>query len=229
MSVAELTAAVAAGDPVAFGALYEARFNSVYAIARRATGRDESFCLDVTQDAFMRVIKSMKPMETEEQLGAWLRRVTITAAYDRLRRERAWHRRHRELLPLTGPPVSAAESVGDDEDASTRGLVGGHRSPRRAAACGGTGDSDVSGTPDEPSPSGAMSDDERLEWLRHELAQMDESALFLLEARHRFGWTLERIGRALGMKPGAVDGRLGRVTAALEQKATEAGHRADPR
>ncbi len=203
MSIAELTAAVAAGDPAAFGALYEARFNSVYAIARRATGRDESFCLDVTQDAFMRVIKSMKPMEKEEQLGAWLRRVTITAAYDRLRRERAWHRRHRELVPLTGPPVSAiAPRTSSHTDLQEQ----------------------VSGTGGELSPAGAMSDDERLAWLRRELAEMDESALFLLEARHRFGWTLERIGRALGMKPGAVDGRLGRITASLERKAAEAGH-----
>jgi RNA polymerase sigma factor (sigma-70 family) len=63
--------------------------------------------------------------------------------------------------------------------------------------------------------------DERLAWLREQLEALDEPTLRLLIMRHRFGWTLSRIGAALGLKPGAVDGRLTRTTTALRQQAME--------
>ena len=59
-----LTGAIAAGDTDAFSRFYRARFDQMLAEAVRATGRDESFCLDVVQDAMMRVIRSMKPMSS---------------------------------------------------------------------------------------------------------------------------------------------------------------------
>ena len=62
---------------------------------------------------------------------------------------------------------------------------------------------------------------ERLEWLRRELAALDDPQTRLLVMRYRLGWTLQRIGSALGLKPGAVDGRLGRLTAALRRRAQE--------
>ncbi len=36
--------------------------------------------------------------------------------------------------------------------------------------------------------------------------------------RHRFGWTLQDIGRALGLSPGAVDGRLRRLVRTLRKR-----------
>lgn len=52
---------------------------------------------------------------------------------------------------------------------------------------------------------------ESLEALQRRLAEIDEHSRFLIDARIRFGWTLERIGRAIGLRAGAVDGRLRRV------------------
>jgi DNA-directed RNA polymerase specialized sigma24 family protein len=43
----------------------------------------------------------------------------------------------------------------------------------------------------------------------------------MLTMRHRFGWTLRRIGNAVGLSPGAVDGRLGRTREALRKQASE--------
>ena len=62
--VRELTAAIASGDTEALASLYREHFDSLYGQARRITGRDESFCLDVVQDAFMRVIRSIPIMDT---------------------------------------------------------------------------------------------------------------------------------------------------------------------
>jgi DNA-directed RNA polymerase specialized sigma24 family protein len=48
----------------------------MYRWARRATGRDEAFCLDVVQDAMMRIIRSLKPLQSERQLRGYLRAAT---------------------------------------------------------------------------------------------------------------------------------------------------------
>jgi RNA polymerase sigma factor (sigma-70 family) len=94
----ELTRAIAAGDTEAFARFYEAWFERMYAEARRATRRDESFCLDVVQDAMMKVIRSMPVLETEAAMAAWLRRVVQRCAYDRLRAEARRMRREGAIV-----------------------------------------------------------------------------------------------------------------------------------
>ncbi len=168
--VRELTAAIASGDKEALAALFRQHFDSLYGEARRITGRDESFCLDVVQDAFMRVIRSIPIMETEARLRRWLSFVVRSCAYDRLRQMA--RRRHRE------------ESVAVLDD-------------------GGASHDELS---------------ERLGWLERELATMDDLPRQLLVLRYRLGWTLKRIAAVTGLKPGAVDGRLGRALAGLRRR-----------
>jgi RNA polymerase sigma-70 factor (ECF subfamily) len=142
----------------------------MYAEARRATGRDEAFCLDIVQDAMLRVIRSMKRLDSEARLRGWLKVVVRSCAYDRFRRES--RRRKREVSRGT----IATEPVGDE---STR---------------------------------------DRLDWLREAIATLDEPSARMLIMRHRFGWSLERIGSALGLSTGAVDGRLRRIVSALRRR-----------
>lgn len=66
--------------------------------------------------------------------------------------------------------------------------------------------------------------DDRIAWLRSQLSQLPADQARLLSMRFRFGWTLARIGRTLGLKPGAVDGRLKRAMAALQAKAAQEFH-----
>ncbi len=172
-SVKELTAAIASGDTEAFALLFRSRFQEMYAEARRATGRDESFCLDVVQDAMIRVIRSIKPMDAEKRLQPWLRVVVQSCAYDRLRKE-ARQRRWEQ----TAVDVARA----DTED---NGLS------------------------------------EKLGWLRRELTTFDDPQARLLVMRYRLGWTLQRIGTALGLKPGAVDRQLRRLVDILRRRAQE--------
>lgn len=101
-----LTRAIARGDELALAAFYEAWFDECYTLARRLTGRDESFCLDVVQDAMLRVIRSMRPMRTQRDLSRWMARVVHTAALDRMRDERRRAARERRSAAggaATGP------------------------------------------------------------------------------------------------------------------------------
>jgi RNA polymerase sigma factor (sigma-70 family) len=147
----------------------------MYADAVRATGRDEAFCLDVVQDAMLRVIRRMRPMATEGDLGRWLRAVVQSCAYDRLRGESRRRRREAEAAAESSPQVAP------DRDELRR----------------------------------------RLHWLEEQLRTCDDASVQMLLMRHRFGWTLRQIGAALGINPGAVDGRLRRLVGGLRREAQE--------
>ncbi len=147
----QLSLAIASGDTEAFARFYEEWFDYMFACARQAVRRDESFCLDVVQDACCKLIRAMKPLPDEPSLRRYIAAAVQSCAYDRLRAEQ--RRRKRE---------QAFASARREETAADTVL------------------------------------EEDLAWLRRELENLDDSQLNLLVMRHRFGWTLQRIGRALG-------------------------------
>ena len=117
-----LTAAVAAGDSAAIAAFYRARLDWLYAEARRFTGRDESFCLDVVQEATLRIVRCLRRVESEPRLRAWLQLVVKTTAYDLLKRERRQASHVRELSRVVGDEAlvvrgSSAGGEGSIDDA----------------------------------------------------------------------------------------------------------------
>lgn len=177
--VRSLTEAIASGNTEAFATFYRAWFDTMYAQARNASGRDESFCLDVVQDAMLRVIKSVPAMESADDLRRWLRVVVQSCAYDRFREEARRKAREQRAVAMRGSNNSSAE-VGAAEDTV-----------------------------------------DRIRWLEHELQTLNDRDVQLLFMRHRFGWTLKRIGQTLGLKPGAVDGRIRRVLGKLRRRAKE--------
>jgi RNA polymerase sigma factor (sigma-70 family) len=113
--VAALTRGVASGDPAALAALYELYFEFTLRAARGVTRRDESFCLDVAQEAWLRVARSLSPCDGTRHFEAWLARVVRTAALDILRREvrRRARERRRAAPDQTVRPAdrSAAEEL----------------------------------------------------------------------------------------------------------------------
>jgi len=106
--VVTTTTAISRGDRAALAALYEVWFDRCYALARTLTGRDESFCLDVVQDAMLRVIRSIKPLSTQSDLSAWMTRVVHTAALDLLRRESRRLKRESARTEAGSSPSTAA-------------------------------------------------------------------------------------------------------------------------
>jgi DNA-directed RNA polymerase specialized sigma24 family protein len=54
-------------------------------------------------------------------------------------------------------------------------------------------------------------DRDSLAELNVRLRAIDKESAQLLRRRYDLGWTLEQIGRELGLRPGAVDGRIRRI------------------
>ncbi len=167
-----LTTAVASGDTEAFALFFNRWFEWMGRESARLSGRDDAFCADVVQDSMMRVIRSLKPLDTEDSLRRWLRVVVRSCVYDRLRAEARRRARDRAAA----------------------------RPARRQP------DPDLQG---------------RIRWLERELQSIGDANADLLLMRYRFGWTLQQIGAVLGLKAGAVDGRLRRLLSTLRGRERE--------
>jgi RNA polymerase sigma factor (sigma-70 family) len=61
----------------------------------------------------------------------------------------------------------------------------------------------------------------RIHWLTEQLQALSEDQRQLLDWRYRLGWTLESIGSRLGLKSGAIDGRIRRVLQQLKRQSEE--------
>jgi RNA polymerase sigma factor (sigma-70 family) len=111
-SIGPLTAGMAAGDGPAVEAFYRRYFGWLYREARRATGRrDEAFCLDVVHDAVLRVVRTVRRVDSAPQFAGWLKLVVRTTAYDLLRAESRRQRREAQR----GPPAASDEEPADAE------------------------------------------------------------------------------------------------------------------
>ena len=103
-----LTTAMAAGDPAAVAAFYRGHFPLLYAAARRATGgADEATCLDVVQDAVLRIVRTVRPVASAGQLRAWAVLVVRTVAYDHLRAAARRWRHEAAVVVAPGGPQGA--------------------------------------------------------------------------------------------------------------------------
>lgn len=78
---------VSRGDTASLDGLYRAWFDRAYATARKFTGRDEAFCLDVVQETMLRAIKGLKPLNDRRALDAWMHAAVCSACLDALRSE----------------------------------------------------------------------------------------------------------------------------------------------
>ena len=112
----KLTAAMAAGDEVAVGTFYRRYFDWLYDQARRATRRDEAFCLDVVQEAVLRVIRTIKAVESESAFRSWLRLVVRACAYDMLRLETRLRRREQVAVAVRAARGEPEEGCLCDEE-----------------------------------------------------------------------------------------------------------------
>lgn len=92
-----ITVRLAKGDQEAFAVFYEATFDNAVADAHRLTGKDESFCLDAVQDAYLRAARRLPTIDSWGACRAWLRTAIAGSAIDRIRADTA--RAKREAMP----------------------------------------------------------------------------------------------------------------------------------
>lgn len=100
------------GDRVAFAKYYEAFFDTMFLTVKRATGCDESTCLDIVQDAMVKAISKMKVMDSRDQATAWTKVVAKTTAYDFLRKQSRQKKLAESLLD--SGQVNETESIDND-------------------------------------------------------------------------------------------------------------------
>lgn len=174
----DLTRRIARGDAEAFACFFDAFYDDAMRVAAKTTGRDESVCLDIVQDAMLKAMRCMKPIPNHQQLKCWFRAVLRSAAYDWLRREIRFRRLQQNI----------------DERLESH------------------------------SSSSSLDDETRLIWLESQLQQLEPSLLQLIHWRYRMGWTLQRIASTLGLRPGAVDGRIRRALERIKALVEEEIH-----
>lgn len=106
--------AIAQGSREALGDLYQRRFDLLYRTVRQRTGCDEHVALDCVQDGMLKVAASLGSHESAATLDAWLRRTVLSAALDRLRRERS--RSRREESRALDPEAARSDQDGEGVD-----------------------------------------------------------------------------------------------------------------
>jgi RNA polymerase sigma-70 factor (ECF subfamily) len=85
--LAALMADIERGDRDALAAFFEHWFERAMSFVARLTRRDEAFCLDVVQDAMLRVARHARRVESDDAARAWMLRVLTSCAMDHLRAE----------------------------------------------------------------------------------------------------------------------------------------------
>ena len=92
----ELLAGIERGDRESLRLFFEAWFDRLFALARAATRRDESFCLDVVQEVMLRIVRRPPFANERRALEVWLSRAVYSTAIDLLRKEKRRSRHERE-------------------------------------------------------------------------------------------------------------------------------------
>jgi RNA polymerase sigma factor (sigma-70 family) len=104
------------GDHATLDAFYRAWFDRAVSLVACLTRRDEAFCLDAVQDAFVRLVRRPPPawVDSGDLLEAWFVRVLHGAALDRIRSESRRAARDRAAPPTLSAhrePADAAETL----------------------------------------------------------------------------------------------------------------------
>jgi RNA polymerase sigma-70 factor (ECF subfamily) len=96
---AEVIEACRQGDHHAFTVLFEAHRDKVYSIALRYSG-DPSTAMDISQEAFIKLLAHIKDFRQEARFETWLYRLVVNTCLDH-------RRRRRNLLPILEDLVDA--------------------------------------------------------------------------------------------------------------------------
>ena len=112
-----------AGDAVAFDNLVERYSGDIYALLFRLTSNAED-ARDLTQDTFLRALRSISGFRGDAELKTWLFRIAINESRNRFR---WWKRRRREVT------ISLDATIGDSGTSYSDTIAESSISPEDAA------------------------------------------------------------------------------------------------
>jgi RNA polymerase sigma-70 factor (ECF subfamily) len=101
----ETIAACQRGDRDAFRALFDFYQDKVYSIALRYSG-DEAVAMDIAQEAFLKLLGSIRGFRGEADFDTWLYRLVVNCCLDH-------HRRGRRLIPAVEEFLHAVRACGE--------------------------------------------------------------------------------------------------------------------
>lgn len=102
-----------AGDAVAFETLIDLHSGDVYAVLFRLTENAEE-AADLTQDTFLKALRSIKRFRGDSELKTWLFRIAVNESRNRFR---WWKRRRRDVT------ISLDATIGDSDRALVETLA----------------------------------------------------------------------------------------------------------
>lgn len=112
-----------AGDASAFDVLIERHSGDIYALLYRLTENAEE-ASDLTQDTFLRALRSIKSFRGDASLKTWLFRIAINESRNRFR---WWKRRRRDST------ISLDATIGETDLSVSDTLADSSQSPEEAA------------------------------------------------------------------------------------------------
>ena len=115
------------GDMQAFAALYRVYARACYNLALRILG-ETAAAEDIVQDVFLRLMTRMRGFRGDAPFGAWLKRLTVNATIDVVRRNRRYGSDDAEAVLA----ATAAVHVDGDDAVDAWSLL--QRLPARARA-----------------------------------------------------------------------------------------------
>ena len=128
----ELVRRLQAGEVSAFRELVESHKQRVFALAYDLTGNTQD-AEDLSQEAFIKVHRSISSFRGEAKLGSWLYRIVVNLALNRRRKKAVSEMELRESFEGDGLPAPhAAAGEGSPEHATEAAFI--RRDLRRALA-----------------------------------------------------------------------------------------------
>ena len=92
----QLIERVLAGDMAAARQLYDAYVGGVHRLALRMSA-DDALAEEATQDAFVRVFRSLPRFRRDAALGTWIYQIAVSAILTAIRGRKRWNTRHAEI------------------------------------------------------------------------------------------------------------------------------------
>jgi RNA polymerase sigma factor (sigma-70 family) len=121
--IAALTARMAKGDEGAYGRFFELYFNRLLRYLLVVTAGDEETARDSLQGTFLRVVRHIKPFESEEVFWSWLTVLARSSVIDEQRKAKRYRGLLQRLFQPAEPASLSTAAAGEDADGRMLGLL----------------------------------------------------------------------------------------------------------